>query len=254
MSGIPSPKQTGSHKGINAEFGHQTISSKSDFDRSPQLFKRLCAFTLIELLVVIAIIAILAAMLLPALARAKKRALTANCVSNLKQVGMIMNMYVTDNNDTFPYSGAGWWQMPLVDLYRVQNTYINTNSRSFFKCPADMGIGWNFQLLQKFGANTNVLMFPASYDYYASFYTSRAKLNQVRNVSSKAIEVCFATGRPGVFFDADVMPPMEGGHGKGVPLLFVDGHSQFCTYKTLRLGVNNNYNYDTDPLTYSELN
>jgi len=235
------PAKSIQHLAINPIF------SKSNFKRSR-------AFTLIELLVVIAIIAILAAMLLPALARAKKRALTANCVSNLKQVGMIMNMYLSDNGDTFPYSGAGWWQMPLVDLYRVQNNYISTNSRTFFRCPADLGIGWNFQLLQKFNANTNVLSFPSSYDYYASFYTSRTKVGQVRNVSAKAIEVCFATGKPGVFFDADVMPPMEGGHGKGLPLLFVDGHSQFVPYKTLRLGVNNNYNYDNDPLTYTELN
>ncbi len=72
----------------------------------PVMMKR-ARFTLIELLVVIAIIAILAAILLPALNSARERGRSASCISNLKQIGMAINNYLDDNDGRMPLSAGG---------------------------------------------------------------------------------------------------------------------------------------------------
>ena len=89
-------------------------------------------FTLIELLVVIAIIALLAAMLLPALSAARERARSADCTNKLKQIAVGTMMYVQDHEETYPkpfmYSGTGWPQ-----------GYINAgyvSSLADFACPS----------------------------------------------------------------------------------------------------------------------
>ena len=98
-------------------------------------------FTLIELLVVIAIIAILAAMLLPALARAKTKAKTIACINNNRQISLAFIMYAGDNNEYLPPLNTGTWPgVTAVWWFNVldKGKYLtsSTVSNNVWRCPA----------------------------------------------------------------------------------------------------------------------
>jgi len=186
-----------------------TIKNAGGSPRGPGL-----GFTLIELLVVIAIIAILAALLLPALARAKLKATEASCLSNQKQLGLALTMYVNDNNQNLinynPPSGfndadgywglealaPGDWTSQAYALQDVQNCMRTNNvlyqyapNVGVFHCPGDVRlnlpigsgshVGWAFD---SYAVTENVEAITGA-NAYGNATTSFSKIAQISRAS-----------------------------------------------------------------------
>ena len=111
-------------------------------DKKFARYKFFYAFTLIELLVVIAIIAILAAMLLPALSKAKQKAWTTSCNSNLHQTGLGMKMFADENGELYPESGGNiYWDATDATTKKqswMQQIISYVGNTNVYKCPGNV--------------------------------------------------------------------------------------------------------------------
>jgi prepilin-type N-terminal cleavage/methylation domain-containing protein/prepilin-type processing-associated H-X9-DG protein len=205
--------------------------------------KKQYGFTLIELLFVIAILAILAAILFPVFARAREKARTASCQSNLKQIGLAWHMYAQDydevtcpartNVDTFPGGRMIW--MSLI--------YPYVKNRQAFVCPSGDGtVAWDESYCTPYALYTP--QFAASDAWYCG-YAFNNFMEYTRNSTGGCNGLAFAdiASDTGVFIDSNASIIFSGQwrvqglarHNQGANVAFADGHVKWLASGPLGL-------------------
>ena len=191
-------------------------------------------FTLIELLVVVAIIAILAAMLLPALNKAKERGRATQCVGNLREIGKASEYYLDENKDKYPYffgsaSGGPAWSR-LLQAKIDKKTTLSSKPLPFWYCPSDTD-----PRLKNIANIENSYIRNGSYGYNQNYFPSSFKFARARVVSpsTKVVYLDARRGKSDRTMVAQSNQSPFATHSLGVNCCFVDGHVARQTAKEL---------------------